>query len=400
MSITAISQVRDGSTTLVTAESDLADTIYYHWYSDGSYLGFSTSPTRSFLLIPGDQAHVDVVDTNDPDFDPLADPPTGYPPSRALEWVRSTDPIVASYRIEQQANGGSWTAIGTVAHDPSKWLYTFLATDLSDLTTYAWRIVPVSNAGNDGTAISVTAELHHLVFSVHPQGHIHGGRVMLVNTRADGLRLEVSGGSTEAGPMRWSGTAPGVIVQAVGARNGTGTGYLVCGPGPALAWRAPGSDTTGAFQDCSANGTFIVEDGEDESKYVKVQVYTDYMPESMEFAVTVRDRFGSGLAGTDISAANATAGIVESFHLALKNYTPLTINTARLWIDPAVTGIAVSVDNATWVTPTSEVHADVLAWATILTGATKDVYVRRTIAAAAASAPSVLNHLEFSWLGY
>ena len=96
-------QRRQGITTTVTAVSDGAgpgNRIFYHWYRDGVWQGATTTPDRKFSVMPGDQSRISAVDTTDPDFDPLASPPPGYPPKITVEFVRSLDENVRRYRVE------------------------------------------------------------------------------------------------------------------------------------------------------------------------------------------------------------------------------------------------------------------------------------------------------------
>jgi len=157
MAITSYSTTRQGDLLTVTVVSSLTGTIYYHWYADGSYLAGSASPTRSFLVPAGEQIRVTAVDTNDPDFDPFASPPAGYPARRTLWWVASTDLDVGHYRVEQQREAEGWLEIGQVSASGS-WAYQLLTPRLDDKTTYSWRLIPVDQAGNDGAALSLGSE--------------------------------------------------------------------------------------------------------------------------------------------------------------------------------------------------------------------------------------------------
>lgn len=153
--ITAYRTTRAGQTTTVRVTSNLAGTVFYHWYLDGAWIGRTTSPEKSFVLDLSDQARVDVVDVNDPDFDPLKNPPAGYPARRSLFFLRSTDEDVETYRVEQQKDGGAWTTVAILHHDPRAWSYQVLTDRLPDLSSYSWRVIPVDRAGNDGTALSL-----------------------------------------------------------------------------------------------------------------------------------------------------------------------------------------------------------------------------------------------------
>lgn len=158
--ITSLSQVRTSTTTAVTAASDLGGAVYFHWYLDGGYVGMTTSGSRVLQMPQGERGRIDVLDTIDPDFDPVANAPAGYPSRRTLVFNRSLDAGVAGYRVEESIDaGGTWTAINLIAHNPRAWSYSMLTEELTDLGSYIWRVVPVDQAGNDGTPANLASEL-------------------------------------------------------------------------------------------------------------------------------------------------------------------------------------------------------------------------------------------------
>lgn len=158
MAITSITTSRHDNVTTVTAVSDLSGEVFFHWYMDGAFVGQSTSGQRTFLLENGDQVRIEVLDTNDADFDSIANAPAGWPARRSLWWVRSLDTDVVHYRIEQQQDAGAFVAVGQVSHADAEWSYSFLTPRLADLSAYTWRIIPVDLAGNDGTLLTVGPE--------------------------------------------------------------------------------------------------------------------------------------------------------------------------------------------------------------------------------------------------
>lgn len=158
MSITSIETVRTKNTNVVSAVSSLAGAAFY-WYVDGQFVGSTSGGVRSFVTAAGEQSQVDVLDSIDPAFDPVANTPAVYPSRRTLSWIRSMDAGAARYRVEQSVSGGAYTTLGFVAHDPRRWSYAFLTPQLSDLTLYAWRVVPIDRAGNDMTAVGLGTEM-------------------------------------------------------------------------------------------------------------------------------------------------------------------------------------------------------------------------------------------------
>jgi len=157
---TTYSIQRTGNVTTVLVHTVLTGTVYYHWYLNGVYVGVTRSPRRSFYVADEEQADIEVIDTIDVDFDPVASAPAAYPDRRTLWWVRSVDAAGAeSYRVEQQKDGGNWTEVATLDALEGQWTYEYITARLDDLASYAWRVIPVDRAGNDGTAITLDAEL-------------------------------------------------------------------------------------------------------------------------------------------------------------------------------------------------------------------------------------------------
>jgi len=148
----------------VIVTSDLSGTIYYHWYLDGVLVASTEGLDESefwFQLEQGEQARLEVLDTNDADFDAVANAPAGWPARRLLWWVRSLDASTDHYRVEQQQDGGDWSTVALVPRDslgPDTWHYQLLSDRLDDLSDYAWRIVPVDAAGNDGDSTLIGPE--------------------------------------------------------------------------------------------------------------------------------------------------------------------------------------------------------------------------------------------------
>ena len=158
MAITSYSTTRLGDTTVVTVTSDLTDTIYYHWYVDGQWVGMTTQPSRGFQVSAGEQLRVECLDTNDADYDYTANAPEGWPARKTLWWVRSLATDVDHYRIDQQEDGGAWETIGRVWPVLGQWSYRHTTERLTDLAVYSWRILPVDAAGNEGAATTIGPE--------------------------------------------------------------------------------------------------------------------------------------------------------------------------------------------------------------------------------------------------
>lgn len=102
MAITSYAQAYHDDIVTVTVTSDLSGTIYYDWYRDGAYIGTTTTGSMDFRLEAGDQARIEVFDSNDPDYDPAANTPEEYPARRTLWWIRSLSSDVDYYRVERR----------------------------------------------------------------------------------------------------------------------------------------------------------------------------------------------------------------------------------------------------------------------------------------------------------
>ena len=158
MAITFTTAVRIGAITLVTVTSSLTGTVYFHWYLDGAYVGFTTSGQHSFQLPEDGLARVEVVDTNDAAFDPLAAPPAFFPARFTIHWVRSLSTDVKEYLVEWRTGGvGDWTTMARIPHDDEAWDYAVLSHRLDDVAYYEFRVSSIDRAGNVG-AVAIETE--------------------------------------------------------------------------------------------------------------------------------------------------------------------------------------------------------------------------------------------------
>ena len=157
MAITSYSSAVAGDIVTITVVSDLVGDVRYYWYVDGAFFAMTTGASFSTRLEPGEPARIECVDTLSTTFDPVSGAPLAYPARRNLFWVRSPSTDVDHYRVEQQVNEGEWTEIARLGNDVFAWTYQHLTGRLTDLAAYAWRIVPVDTAGNDGTAVAIAA---------------------------------------------------------------------------------------------------------------------------------------------------------------------------------------------------------------------------------------------------
>lgn len=161
MAITGYSTERIGNTVVVTVTSDLTEPIYYHWYKDGAYVAMTAAPQRSFYVDFGEQLNIVAVDTEDPDFDPLAAPPDGWPARRTIWWIRSVDESTVRYDVAQSYNDPEVLLGEIIASVPATgaWAYAVLTPPLNDLYTYFWTITPYDAAGNAGDEVTLSEEV-------------------------------------------------------------------------------------------------------------------------------------------------------------------------------------------------------------------------------------------------
>jgi len=215
-----------------------------------------------------------------------------------------------------------------------------------------------------------------------------------VDSRANSLLVDFLSEAPQW--MRYAGEIPGVVINYVAGRNGVGTGELTHAMGAGLTWKAPGSARVGVAVAVAVDGEYLLEDGEDPNKWLRVEVKTAYLRPGSATRVFLDDWYN--LLGPDeVTAAEAAAGLIDKRTMQLSNVGSAWLRDVRVWIDSAATGLEISDDDATWVTPTTEAAAlllgdmvpDPFTWVTM--------YLRRTIAAGAASNPKVLNELHFSF---
>lgn len=216
-------------------------------------------------------------------------------------------------------------------------------------------------------------------------------------TRGDAIRVRVGGEDVQH--LAVLGTIRGVTPLAAAGRCGEGTGALrsLDTPPRRLQWRAPGSETWGTAVRVEADGSYLLEDGEDQHAWLRVGVDVSWLPDVPEEArVFLRDRYNA-LGPDDVSAAEASAGATEALELALANVSTNMVRAVTAWLDPATEDLELSPDGSAWSAPTSEGAG--LALGDVNGGASVALHVRRTIGAGAPSAAEVLNLIHLAWEG-
>jgi len=195
-------------------------------------------------------------------------------------------------------------------------------------------------------------------------------------------------------------TVPGVVVRQVAGRNGPGAGQLRSDTsGQEISWKAPGSETFGLAVDGTPGGLFLLRDGVDRSKWVRVEVYSDFLRDGYTAAVVhLQDRYNNEIGQDDLTAEEAAAGDVLEYQITLENAARARwITHIKIWLDAAVEDLEVSDDGISWVSPTTESTA--LEFADLAPADTHTLYLKRTIGVGADFDPDVLNHLRISFFG-
>jgi hypothetical protein len=215
-------------------------------------------------------------------------------------------------------------------------------------------------------------------------------------THGDGLRFQRL--AADVVSLRDVSGLSGVVVLACAARNGPGVGILTASPGAMISWQGPGG-TAGDPQLCSPDGAYLLLDGADPSKWVRIQVYSSYLPATGQGRVFMADVYNN-FGPSDSTAAESLMGQTITTTYGLNNVSPMQINNIKVWLDPATSGLEISRNNVTFVTPTSESDPSALTQPSLNPTDQIPIYVRRTIAAASVSDPKILNVLQFAWDGF
>jgi hypothetical protein len=195
------------------------------------------------------------------------------------------------------------------------------------------------------------------------------------------------------------GAIPGVAPHLAAPANGPGIGWLL-GEGGELSWRAPGSATFGDAVACASDGVYVLADGEDASKWIRVEVHVDYLSDSSAMGeVFLADVFDNGVAGIDVAAASSAAGETTTRQLTLANADANPIQNICLWLDAASDArTALSLDGETWSSPTTE--AGGLSIEAIAAGGSAAIHLRRVVGAGESSVAKQLVFIHFAFDAY
>ncbi|KKN53077.1 hypothetical protein LCGC14_0605890 [marine sediment metagenome] len=246
------------------------------------------------------------------------------------------------------------------------------------------------------------AQSHHRRRSTRPHSRVLFSFPQLttaIPSGAGGASLRIEAASFEVEHLRLIGSIHGVVPLFVAGRNGPGMGRLASkGDGTRLQWQAPGGSRFGPAVLCDVDGIYLLRDADDPDKYIRIQVLaTSLLAGVHEARVILDEVYNNAVASDDVTAAEASAGSVESWALTLRNVSNSILSQLRAWIDRNTVNMEISDDGAAWVSPTDEGAA--LDFGDLGLGVTMTLYVRRTVAAGAASHGGLLNLLHFSFRG-
>jgi len=218
-----------------------------------------------------------------------------------------------------------------------------------------------------------------------------------VATQGDCIRIMSAGAEVEH--LHAVGTLHGIAVRQVSAACGEGVGVLSSDrDGEFIAWKAPGSSAAGTAIDVSDGGQFLLNDGEDSSKWIRIEVYPAFLIASSQTGeVTLSHVYNNAIASDNVSAAEASAGDVETWTVTLQNDSTVALAAVTVWLDASTSGIEISHDGSTWVNPTSEGSG--LNLGNLSASGTVTLHFRRTISAGASHDPDVTTLLHYAFSG-
>lgn len=151
MSVTYQKPVFDGIMSwTIKWSSDAAVPVTFRVYSEGALLtpdGLVSSDGLgewTIVVSPGDYPFFEVLDKA------CSIPSIAFSGHLILQWYGIGN---KQYRVEKY-NGASWDIQETITDD-GRGYFSWRSLWLADVTIHTYRVMPVSTAGNDGTALSL-----------------------------------------------------------------------------------------------------------------------------------------------------------------------------------------------------------------------------------------------------
>ena len=192
------------------------------------------------------------------------------------------------------------------------------------------------------------------------------------------------------------GTLPGLIITNARHRNGEGKGFLrFKSDGTLASWKAPGSLQYGAWVNVSALGEYLLEDGEDPNKSVRVEtVSAAHLPASAQEVPVYLESTHGGDRPFFGDVLDGQAGEVVVVTRQLFNHGRSVMSNLVVWIDPASSYLEIDVGGG-YSSPTTEETALLIGTLLPLNSTLFDV--RRTIPALTGPEPELVMELHFRW---
>lgn len=230
---------------------------------------------------------------------------------------------------------------------------------------------------------------------------------------ADGLLLLAGhvGGATELADLvevkhtHTIGSISGVVPLAAGGRNrltdGSASIRSTGSTGRRLSWRAPGSSSYGLGVDIPTDGIYVLCDGDDLTRCIRVEVHGDHVRTTGSSAsVNIADVLNNAIGGDNVTAADATAGRTDTIPLTIFNQSRHTAHHVKVWLVENAANLELSLDDIAYFSPTSETDVNVIDLAaTLPRGSTAELYLRRTVSAGSTFDAGILSSIRFGWDG-
>lgn len=208
----------------------------------------------------------------------------------------------------------------------------------------------------------------------------------------DAISIRIAG--VEVHNFHLEGAVPGVVALQAAALCGPGQGLLQTLDDSTLSWQAPGSAIAGPAVAAASDGDYLLEDGEDPARWLRIRVYAARLQPAAAALVTLAERYANGVAGDDVTAAEAADGNQEGWMFDLVNESAETVTGLSAWIEPAAGRFAISADGATWLSEPNPLFLGDLAPAASL-----PLYVQRTISPDTLLDPQAPFIVRLAWFG-
>lgn len=209
-------------------------------------------------------------------------------------------------------------------------------------------------------------------------------------TRGDALRLVYQPGVFDilTGFLKCVGTIPGVAPIAAAGICGEGLAAIAShDDGTALCFRAPGSQTFGPTVAAGVDGDYLLEDGEDKNKWLRVKARAAFLsPTPQEARVFLRIEDSEMVPG-------ATIGGAVNLNLQLQNVSSKKVENVRVW--SPTSGVTFNVFGAGDIVAASEATSFLIG--AMLAGGVQDLGMILTVPGGTSPNPAAPAELRAKW---